>query len=112
MESKTVKYFGDEFFVKIDKKNNKVEALFNVVLDDKSIKTFKGVAKCNPDDIFDEKIGMEIALNRCALKTFNFFRKNCANYVFEYELHLQHLNEMYKKQLKEREYLKNKYFAE
>ena len=41
----------------------------------------KGVARLNPDDTFDEKIGMKVALAKAESKAYLMFGKDVNNYV-------------------------------
>jgi hypothetical protein len=72
-------FFDEEKRVVVARITNKIinVALTNtsdvsgLILEDIEIKDCKGVAKCRPDDVYDERLGMKIAKKKALKKVFN-----------------------------------------
>ena len=54
-------------------------------------RTVKGVAKCSPDDVFDEKVGMKLAAARCNRKIAS---KRAARARQQYNAMLKEIDEV------------------
>lgn len=101
---KIVKYFGELYMVNIDPESRQVVAEYPILFPG-----VKGKAKCSPEDTFDQEIGMQIALNRCALKRVQRIMDTKRYQLINTELNLYDLDNEKARLEKEKNYLNLKY---
>lgn len=70
--------------------------------------TVKGIAKCNPTDIFDEKVGRQVAYGRAKIKALNILNEYINNAWNVKSKEISDLSKSYKLNKAEKDFIKKK----